>query len=437
MSSEYSAAISYLMEKLPMYSRIGAPAYKKDLGNIRILCKALGNPHLAYPTIHVAGTNGKGSTCAMVAAILQQAGYKTGLHTSPHLIDYRERSRIDGVLMEAPYVVEFVAAHRGLIEEIEPSFFEISVAMGFAYFRDKGVDVAVIETGLGGRLDSTNIVQPVLSIITNIGWDHMAMLGDTLPKIAFEKAGIIKRGVPAIIGETVLETRPVFEERAEELNVPLYFAEDELRIDLKAMTLLSQTMDVFAGNALILPQLLTDLAGTYQLKNLATVLLAVSELVDAGFLIEEQAIRNGLAHVQALTGFAGRWQVLGLAPLIIADTAHNANGWHYVAHQLAHTPHARLHMVIGMVNDKDAAALLALMPAEATYYWCRPNIPRGLDKELLQQAGVQAGRSGEAYASVAEALEAAKTASAPEDMIYVGGSTFVVAEVLAEYDSLG
>lgn len=389
-----------------MFQRTGSEAYKKDLYNIRRLCEALGNPQDRYPSIHVAGTNGKGSTCHMLASILMEAGFKTGLTTSPHFNDFRERIRVDGELCSREFLIDFVEKQADLILSLNASFFEVAIAMAFTRFAEEKVDIAVIETGLGGRLDATNIITPILSVITNIGLDHKAILGDTLEQIAGEKAGIIKSGVPMIIGESHPETRPVFIQKAESVHAPLRFAEEAS-----------------------FPEYDSDLKGIYQQKNRRTVLCAVEELRRAGWSISEHAVKAGLAHVRQNTGLRGRWDQLGEHPLIIADTAHNPHALAEVRKQLEKTPYRRLHLVLGFVSDKDVASILKFFPADAWYYFSAPDVPRKLPVEKLRSLVPSHLHAGY-FDTVAEACSAAKAAANETDMIYVGGSTFVVAEIL-------
>ena len=426
----YEEALHFLSTQLPMYSRVGAPAYNKSLDKTLALCEAAGNPHLAFKSIHVAGTNGKGSTSSMLAAVLQSAEYKVGLHTSPHLKDYRERTRINGEMITGQQVLDFVNRYEGILRDLQPSFFEMSVVMAFEYFAQQAVDIAVIEVGLGGRLDSTNVITPLLAVITNVGMDHMDLLGPDVASIAMEKAGIIKPGVPVVLGEGVEPTLRVVAAKAEECHSPLYVASEELRIQPRSLTLRGQEVDVVAHGHLLLEKLELDLAGVYQHKNVATALLALSELQTLGYNISEEQLRAGLANVQALSGLQGRWQVLKSSPLVIADTAHNEDGLREVMYQLKHTPHGELHFVIGMVADKSHEKLLRLMPEDATYYYCSPNVPRGLPAEELGTLGRALGRQGKAYASCAEAYQAALLDARPDDIVYIGGSTFVVAELL-------
>jgi len=425
----YQQTLDYLYRQLPMFQRIGPAAFKKDLTNIRALCEALGNPQDKLRCVHIAGTNGKGSTAHMMAAVLQAAGYRTGLYTSPHYRDYRERIKLNGALVPEAYVVDFVAQHRPLLEEIKPSFFEISVAMAFDYFARERVDWAVIEVGLGGRLDSTNIILPELCIITNISYDHQQFLGDTLPEIAGEKAGIIKSGVPVVISELQTETEPVFWAKAQSVGAPIVFAEAHYRAERRGQDLEHTIYDIFKGEELLLEQLKLNAQGDYQAKNLQALLQALECLPEDGN-IPEAALREGLGNLRKLTRFLGRWQLLRRSPLTICDSAHNESGLQSVGEELQRLDFRQLHIVLGMVNDKPPQKLLRFLPADAAYYFARPDIPRGLEASRLAEEAAAAGRRGTVHASVKAALQAAEAAASPEDLIYVGGSIFVVAEVV-------
>ncbi len=416
----YPETLEWLFSRLPMFQRVGSSAYRADLDNTIALCRYLGQPERGMRCIHVAGTNGKGSTSHMLASVLGEAGYRVGLYTSPHLKDFRERIRINGQPIPEDLVCAWVARHGEILETMGLSFFEMTVGMAFDIFRGaqglknavEPVDVAVIEVGMGGRLDSTNVILPDVSIVTNIGFDHMQFLGDTLEKIAGEKAGIIKAGIPVVIGERISETEMVFRSKADELKSPLFWAEDEF------------------PNGALLPD--CDLKGPYQAKNIRTVLSALKRLESVPFYaqIDEHSIREGLLHVVRNTGLQGRWQPLGENPRILADTAHNEHGLTPVLAQLEREPHRTLRMVWGMVSDKDPRRVLNLLPRDAVYYFCRPNIPRGKDAAELQAEALELGLSGTSYSSVREAYEHARAHADPQDLIYIGGSTFVVAEVL-------
>lgn len=434
-----------------MFQRIGAAAYKKDLGNTLALCAHLNNPQLAFPSIHVGGTNGKGSVSHMLAAICQAAGLKTGLYISPHYKDFRERIKINGEYISREAVVQFVRDQRPLIDAISPSFFELCVAMAFDYFARQKVDIAIIEVGLGGRLDSTNVITPLLSVITNISYDHMNLLGDTLPQIAFEKAGIIKPGVPVVIGETHPESAPVFRQKALETNSSIAFADQHFTVQESDATVLpadSTCYQVRRDGHLYFERLCAEVAGQYQAKNIATVLQAVETLRESveksnvppalqpglAKALTPENIAQALGRLRAHTRFMGRWQRIGSSPDILCDSAHNEAGLREVfgrieAWQAAH-PNARLHLVTGFVNDKDLHKALALFPTQARYYFAKANIPRGLDAAILQDTARNFGLHGRAYASVRRALAAARRAARPDDLILVTGSVFVVAEVL-------
>lgn len=412
----YQNTLTYLYNSAPMFQQVGASAYKEGLENTRILDEHFGNPHHSFRTIHVAGTNGKGSCSHTIAAILQEAGYRVGLYTSPHLVDFRERIRINGRPIPEEYVIRFVEKERGFFEPLHPSFFELTTAMAFCYFADEKVDVAVIEVGLGGRLDCTNIIHPDLCIITNISFDHTQFLGDTLAKIAGEKAGIIKKDIPVVIGETMPETKAVFLQRAEEVNAPIIFAEDTTKNDYPGMR--------------------TELQGLYQIKNTRTILTALPLLKKAGYHIDEQSVRNGFAHVCELTGLMGRWQKLQDAPTLICDTGHNVGGITYIAEQLKQQNYRHLHIIIGMVNDKDVSGVLALLPKDATYYFTKASVKRALPEEELCKLAAKAGLQGSCYPNVPAAVTAAQEKSHPEDFIFVGGSSFIVADLLANRDAL-
>lgn len=428
----YQQTLDYLYSRLPMFSRVGSSALKKDLTNTIELCKRIGNPQSRFKTIHVGGTNGKGSVSHMLAAILQQAGYKTGLYTSPHLKDFRERIRVNGEMISEQRVIAFTEDQKNNIEEIEPSFFELTVAMAFQHFAREEVDIAVIEVGLGGRLDSTNIITPLLSIITNIGYDHVNILGHTLPLIASEKAGIIKPGIPVVIGEKQDAVTEVFLSRASKNNSPIVFASEEWNVS-SDLVHDSDTLniDILAPDSAFPASLTLDLTGAYQLKNIKTVLSAVKELQEQGFDIRPEDIRMALKQVKKLTGLMGRWQILGKAPLIICDTGHNEDGIKEVLKNIHATTFQKLHMVIGMVRDKDISAVLSLLPKEAAYYFCQPAIERAMPASELAKEAENKALQGRYFPSVAQALDEAKNAASEDDMIFVGGSTFVVAEVVS------
>jgi len=453
----YPQTIQYLYSQLPLFTRDGPSAYKEDLTNTIALCGRLGNPQNKFKSIHVAGTNGKGSTSHMLAAILQTAGYKTGLYTSPHLKDFRERIRINGEMISEQEVIDFVEAHKQGFEDIKPSFFEMTVALAFDFFAREKVDIAVIEVGLGGRLDSTNIITPLLSVITNIGWDHMDILGNTLPLIAAEKAGIIKKDIPVVIGEFQSETAQAFIDKASQQNAPITFASEEwevLRSEIRGQRLevggksevgsqneeqclelqISRTKGSLNHHTSdfrpLTSDLILDLTGTYQLKNIKTVLSAVDELRSQDFNISDDNLKTALRRVKTLTGLHGRWEVLSRNPLTICDTGHNPDGVAEVLKSIASIPFEKLHFVMGVVNDKDITKILNMLPKDAIYYFCKPDIPRGLDAESLKQKAESFGIKGKAHKSVRDALQAARQNAAKNDLVFVGGSTFVVAEVV-------
>ena len=413
-----------------MFTRVGAAALKKDLHNTRALCTALKNPQEQFKTVHIGGTNGKGSTSHMLAAIFQAAGYKTGLYTSPHLKDFRERIRINGKMIPRGEVIRFVQTHKGLIGDIAPSFFELTVAMAFDYFARQHVDIAIIEVGLGGRLDSTNIIHPELSVITNISLDHTQILGDTLQAIAYEKAGIIKTNTPVIIGEWQEETATVFIEKARKEQAPLYFADQLYRAQARPASSQHLSLDIYQEHSLTYSQLKLDLTGSYQLKNSTTVIAACEQLRKRGFALPDTAVYKALSQVKKATGLMGRWQRLGKNPLIMADTGHNEAGIKEVLKNIENTPHQQLHIVMGMVKDKDSSKVLRLLPKKAFYYFCAPQLERALSAADLQAQARRFGLEGQTYPFVAEALAAAKSRAQPQDLIFVGGSTFVVAEII-------
>jgi dihydrofolate synthase / folylpolyglutamate synthase len=435
----YKQTLDYLYTQLPMFTRIGAAAFKKDLTNTLALCEALGNPQNSFPSIHIAGTNGKGSTAHMVAAVLQAAGYKTGLYISPHYKDFRERIKVNGQYVSKKYVQDFVKEYITHFEKIQPSFFEMTVAMAFDYFRHEKVDIAVIEVGLGGRFDSTNIITPLVSVITNISLDHTDMLGTTLPEIAFEKAGIIKPEIPVVIGETHIETRPVFEKKATETQSPIYFASQDVDIQHLSSDFEKTIFNINFQNKFHtdfpsfknLESLEVGLSGDFQEKNVATV-LETFQIINQNtpFKISETALRTGLKNVKSLTNFIGRWQLIGQNPTIICDSAHNEGGLSITLKQLKTLNFNHLHIVMGFVKDKDLSKVLTLFPDTATYYFAKANIPRGLDAEILRGMASEQNLKGNAYKTVKQALATAKKRAEPNDLIFVGGSIFVVAEIL-------
>ena len=422
-----------------MFQRVGMAGFKKGLGNTLVLAAALGHPERQFRSVHVAGTNGKGSSSHLLAAVLQAAGYKVGLYTSPHLREFTERIKVNGQELPPEYLVEWVARWRPLFEQVEPSFFEMCVALAFAYFAEQHVDVAIVEVGLGGRFDSTNIITPLVSLITNISFDHQALLGNTLPEIAGEKAGIIKPGVPVVVSQRQSEVAAVFEQEAAAKLAHLVFADQiyqtEFAAEPSAETGLRPLLITQHGRP-YLPNAELGLPGDYQQVNLPGVLATLDELRAQGFRITEAAVRTGLRKVTRLTGLRGRWSIIGRRPLVVCDTGHNAAGLQLVVAQLRRLPHQRLHLVIGTVNDKDVPAMLALLPAEGIYYFCAANIPRALPAVELAALAAAGGLVGQAYESVAAAVAAARAAAGPDDAVFIGGSTFVVAEVDALYASV-
>lgn len=427
---DYSQTLDYLYTRLPMFSRIGAAAYKKDIHNTIALCEAIGNPQNKFPSVHIAGTNGKGSVSHMLAAIFQAAGYRTGLYTSPHLKDFRERIKVNGELIAQSAVVEFTERIQPQIDLLEPSFFEVTVAMAFDYFVQEKVEIAIIETGLGGRLDSTNIVIPQVSVITNIGWDHMNLLGDTLEKIAAEKAGIIKAGVPVVIGETLPETGPVFEQTALEKKSPIYLATHEYEaVNWQWKNHLLE-VEVASAHHTDHKKYTLDLPGLYQTKNLLTVLSTCKLMRESGWKLEEADILYGLQHSKKLSGLHGRWEIIHTKPLLVLDVAHNADGIRQLLQQVELTEHKNLHFILGMVSDKDVAKVLTLFPKTATYYFTRAKIPRAMPEEELQSIALhKAGLTGKTFSDVNNAIYSASLKAGKDDMIIVCGSIFLVGEV--------
>ncbi len=404
----YRQTLEYLYNQLPAFQRIGAPAYKADLSNTYALCELAGNPQRQLRTVHIAGTNGKGSVSHYLASVFAEAGYKTGLYTSPHLKDFRERIKINGKEISRQYVVRFVEKYKADFERIRPSFFEMTVLLAFCYFRDQKTDIAIIETGMGGRLDSTNVIVPEAAVITNVSLDHTQFLGNTLSQIAREKAGIIKPGIPVIIGEHSPETEIVFREKAAAEKAPLFFAQQNP-----------------------LPhQYPSELKGNYQPRNIRTVLETVKHLREKGWSLHEKHIKAGIAQVVTRTGLRGRWETLLTRPLTICDIGHNEAGIREVVAQLAQTPHRQLHIVLGTVHDKDVKAMLSLLPPEAHYYFTQAQIPRALPVEELRELAMSIGLKGNTYTTVKKALHAATSAANEEDLIFIGGSAFVVAEAL-------
>lgn len=425
----YAETIDYLYTRLPMFSRIGAPALKPGLDNITRLCKSLGDPHKKFKSIHIAGTNGKGSVSHMLAAILQTAGYKTGLHTSPHLYDFRERLKVNGEPAPEDFVTSFVENIKPLIEEMVPSFFEISIAMTFEYFAQQKVGIAIVETGLGGRLDSTNILQPELSIITNIGLDHMQLLGNSPGEIAAEKAGIIKKNIPVVIGEAEPGIAAIFEKIAKEKDAPITYATDQFSIVDYHNRIHSMDVEVAKKNYMDHFKYEIDLPGIYQLKNLLTVLQATSVLNQMDWKLDNEYVRKALANVRKLTGLHGRWEVIHEKPLVILDVAHNEDGIRMVLQQLELIAPTSVHIILGMVKDKAITKILSLLPSGAQYYFAHAHVPRALAAEQLQKQAATFHLKGDTYDDVNEALKTALNHAGESDLILVCGSIFLVAEV--------
>jgi len=427
----YQQTIDYLYAQLPMYSRIGAAAYKEDLHNTIALCNAIDNPQTKFKSIHIAGTNGKGSTSHMLAAILQQAGYKTGLYTSPHVKDFRERIKINGEMISREFVVDFVERTKTVSEQIKPSFFELTVAMAFDYFKKEQVDIAVIETGLGGRLDSTNIINPILSIITNIGYDHMDILGDTLEKIAAEKAGIIKPHVPVVIGEYLPETKDIFINKAKQANALIHFAQDEYAVSNINYSTHLLSCDVTNTEHNTTGSFDLDLNGLYQTKNILTVLCAKGILMQLGFNIKKVDEKQALKNVKKITGLYGRWDVISSDPTIILDVAHNEDGIKQLLQQLSivHRTTHNVHFIMGMVKDKDVNKVLKLLPKDAVYYFSNAHIERAMPHTVLLEKAKAFELTGESFDDVNKAIDAAKQKVGSGDIIIVCGSVFLIAEV--------
>lgn len=427
----YQEALNYLFEQLPMFSRIGVAAYKKDITNTVILCKALGDPHNKFKSIHVAGTNGKGSVSHMLASVFQTAGYKTGLYTSPHLYDFKERIKVNGKVIDPLFVVEFVQRIHSFADDIKPSFFEITVAMAFDYFAVEKVDIAIIETGLGGRLDSTNIIVPELSVITNIGYDHMHILGDTLGKIAFEKAGIIKQNIPVIIGESATETDDVFKSVAINLRSPLYFADKEWYVEnwaLQALKLEVQVVHKSNGEHL---HYLLDLPGIYQRKNLLTVLASIHVMKKQGWKLNEVDLQKGLSSAKKLTGLHGRWELIHTRPDIYVDVAHNEDGIKQLVEQIELMTYAHLYIVLGVVKDKEVDKMLMHLPRRATYLFTKANIPRALPEDELMLQANAFGLQGKSFTDINIAIQEIRAVANPEkDLAVVCGSAFIAGEII-------
>ncbi|MBQ3605796.1 MAG: bifunctional folylpolyglutamate synthase/dihydrofolate synthase [Muribaculaceae bacterium] len=422
---EYNDAIEFLYTSMPMFQRVGASAYKPGLDTVKLLDEKFGTPHKNYLTIHIAGTNGKGSTAHTLAAILQSAGYRVGLYTSPHLVDFRERIRVNGRMISRDAVVDFVNRYRAMSLECYPSFFELTMTMAFEYFAREKVDIAVIETGLGGRLDSTNIITPILSVITNISFDHTAFLGNTLESIASEKAGIIKPSVPVVIGEAQGSVREVFLQKANEQRAPIYFAEDVAPFDS-----IEPLQDGLLYKNTPYGDIIGELMGDCQPKNAATILTALPLLAECGIKVSAQSVKDGFAHVGSLTGLMGRWMTLHRNPHVVCDTGHNVGGWQYLSRRLKSID-GTLHMIIGFVNDKDVSHILEMMPKTARYYLTNAQIERAMPVDQLAEIAAECGLVGSQYPSVEDAYKAALANATPSDTIFIGGSTFIVADLLS------
>lgn len=421
----YKETINYLYNSTPMFEKSGAGAYKEGLHNTHALDAYFQHPHRHYKTIHVAGTNGKGSCSHTIAAILQAAGYKTGLYTSPHLVDFRERIRIDGKPVSEKYVVDFVEKHRAFFEPLHPSFFELTTAIAFKYFEDEKVDVAVIEVGLGGRLDCTNVISPDLCVITNISFDHTQLLGHTLAAIAGEKAGIIKPHTPVVIGETVSETRPIFERKAKAMDAPVIFAEEE-----RLLHSYTEKDGRFVYRTRFYPSIEGELTGLCQIYNTNTILSAIRQLVSLGYRIPDKAVLEGFSHVCELTGLMGRWQTIRHSPLVICDTGHNVGGFEYISKQIRNVKCKQLRIVIGMVDDKDYTEVLAMLPSTAVYYFTQADNKRAVPVDLFYSTARKSGLEGKCFPTVKEAYKAALQDADRDDFIFVGGSSYIVADFL-------
>jgi len=430
----YSQTLEYLYEQLPMFHRIGKAAYKADLNNTIDILNYLNNPQKDFKSVHIAGTNGKGSTSHLIASIFQEAGYKTGLYTSPHLKDFRERIKINGIMIPEENIIDFVEKHKLNFEKISPSFFEWTVGLAFDYFKNENVDIAIIETGLGGRLDSTNLVQPLVSVITNIGLDHTDLLGDTLEKIAYEKAGIIKKNTPVVIGEVIEQTKNIFINKSSTERSEIYFAENNFSVGNYKQdfsnTIPSLYVEIINKKNSETIKLYSPLSGIYQLKNFITVFQTFEVLKKLNITIDKIDIENGFKNVIKNTNLKGRWQVLSTLPLIIADTAHNEHGIEQIIIQISKIKFKNLHLVLGFVKEKEVEKILKLFPKGATYYFAKPNIPRGLALEDIKQIAKKLNLNFHLFNTVIEALNSAKEKSTIDDMIYIGGSTFVVAEAI-------
>ncbi len=427
----YQETIQWLFNQLPMYQRVGKAAYKADLDTTINLLEAINNPQNKFKALHIAGTNGKGSLAHQISSILQEAGYKTGLYTSPHLSDFRERIRVNGEMVEKEFVTDFVNNNHKILHNIKPSFFEMTVAMAYDYFASQNVDIAVLETGMGGRLDSTNVCNPIITAITNIGLDHTMFLGNTIEKIAVEKAGIIKPNTPVVIGRRQNETTKIFNDTAKHKNAEITFAEDEISIKtLNTPLQFKKNFDIWYNNELLAENASSPLAADYQTENICTAIVLAIKLKEKGFSISIENILDGLENVISNTSLRGRWHKINDMPLTICDTGHNTDGIQAVVSQIKQMNYDNLHIIFGMVNDKEPYDILSLLPKNATYYFCKPDIPRGMNEELLAEHAFKAGLNGKTHSSVMEAYNSARNNSSPNDLIFIGGSTFVVAEII-------
>jgi len=423
----YEETIEYLFNATPAFERVGASAYKEGLDNTIALDNHFGNPHRKFKSIHIGGTNGKGSCSHTIAAILQSAGYKVGLYTSPHLVDFRERIKINGECISKEYVIDFVEKERHFFEQLHPSFFELTTSLAFKYFAEQKVEYAVIEVGLGGRLDCTNIITPIISLITNISFDHTQFLGNTLSKIAIEKAGIIKKNIPVIIGETTQETKKVFDTIAQERNSPISFAEDHKEI----ITSIPISQEQVLFKTCHYNDLYCDLTGVYQEKNMNTVLNVIEHLKELKIIKNDSNIINGMSNVRKLTGFNGRWQCLGTNPMIICDTGHNVGGWRYLSKQITTQPYSTLRMVFGMVDDKDIESVMSLLPKDAVYYFTRAKSQRAIPETKVKELGFKHHLYGNCYNKAKMAYDKALSDASSDDLIFIGGSSYVVADILS------
>ncbi|NOY51940.1 MAG: bifunctional folylpolyglutamate synthase/dihydrofolate synthase [Chlorobi bacterium] len=428
---DYKETINWLFGQLPMYQRIGKAAYKADLNTTIELLRVIGNPQDSFKAVHIAGTNGKGSVSHLISSMLQEAGFKTGLYTSPHLKDFRERIKVNGQMIPEEKVRGFIEKNKAMLQKLKPSFFEMTVAMAYDYFSGREVDLAVLETGMGGRLDSTNICKPIITSVTNIGLDHTMFLGGTLEKIATEKAGIFKKNIPIVIGRKQHETSNIFNDKANMLDCAIFFSEDEIYIKtLRNRKGFNSHFDIWHNNKLFAEDISSPLAADYQIENLRTAISIALKLNDSGIEISKENILEGIKNVVYNTGFKGRWQKLADNPLTICDTGHNVDGIHAVVKQIQQLPYNSLHFILGLVSDKDADNILGLLPKTAHYYFCKPDIPRGMPEDILEQHAFKAGLKGETYSSVLQAYNSACNNSKPNDLIFIGGSTFVVAEIV-------